>query len=217
MALLEQRSRVELDGASADGCTEVQPRSPEHRPEKRKAPELEEDSEEEDDVVCAAFGVKSKKRAHSVAGSELSVAPVFDVGCVGCNLPGKVEVVDAFVRVAASKMSEAALFKAAAQVYTDKVVTPARAEGVNVPRWDWKDIRTHFTLHCMGDGRFQRLENLRVLAGMRKTLEMSLMRENEEGDYTLDRANSDAVLKVIALQSREIGLLNEKSAPAPKK
>lgn len=218
LAALEQRSRIELDGASsAGGCTEIQERPTEKTPRKRHAPELEaEDSEEEgDDVACAAFGIGRKKHAAaSIAGSEASAGPAmnFNVGCVGCNLPGKIEVVEAFVRAAAPKMAETALFKAAALVYQEKVVEPARDEGVRVPSWSWKAIRSHFTLHCMSDGRFQRLENLRVLAGMRKTLEMSLLREDEEGQYNLDKSNSEQILKIIALQSKEIGLLNEKPA-----
>ena len=59
----------------------------------------------------------------------------------------------------------------------------------------------------------QRYENMRTLAAMRKTIELSLQKEeqDEEGNrvYTLDKANSEQIMKVITLQSREISLLSE--------
>jgi len=59
----------------------------------------------------------------------------------------------------------------------------------------------------------QRYENMRTLAAMRKTIELSLQKEeqDEEGNrvYTLDKANSEQIMKVITLQSREISLLYE--------
>ena len=59
----------------------------------------------------------------------------------------------------------------------------------------------------------QRYENMRTLAAMRKTIELSLQKEeqDEEGNrvYTLDKANSEQIMKVITLQSREISLLHE--------
>ena len=78
--------------------------------------------------------------------------------------------------------------------------------------WAWKDIRAHYTMHRM-DPKMQRYENMRTLAAMRKTIELSLQKEeqDEEGNrvYTLDKANSEQIMKVITLQSREISLLYE--------
>tara|TARA_B110000116_G_C16708108_1_gene523086 strand:+ start:916 stop:1146 length:231 start_codon:yes stop_codon:yes gene_type:complete len=63
------------------------------------------------------------------------------------------------------------------------------------------------------DPKMQRYENMRTLAAMRKTIELSLQKEeqDEEGNrvYTLDKANSEQIMKVITLQSREISLLHE--------
>jgi hypothetical protein len=72
-------------------------------------------------------------------------------------------------------------------------------------------------MHRM-DTKMQRYENMRTLAAMRKTIELSLQKEeqDEEGNrvYTLDKANSEQIMKVITLQSREISLLHEThSAP----
>lgn len=56
----------------------------------------------------------------------------------------------------------------------------------------------------------QRFENMRTLAGMRKTLELQLLREDESsGDHVLDKGNAEQIMKIIALQSKEITLLYE--------
>jgi hypothetical protein len=57
---------------------------------------------------------------------------------------------------------------------------------------------------------------MRTLAAMRKTLELSLMKEEDDAEgnrvHTLDRQNAEAIMKVITLQSREISLLHEATA-----
>ena len=73
----------------------------------------------------------------------------------------------------------------------------------------WKDIRAHYTMHRM-DARMQRFENMRTLAAMRKTLELTLLREDEaSGEHVLDKTNSEQIMKIITLQSKEITLLHE--------
>ena len=138
--------------------------------------------------------------------------PISGETCVGCALPAKVGPVDEFVRTHCDKMREEALFKMAALIYQQQVVEPAESEDVPVPLWAWKDIRAHYTMHRM-DPKMQRYENMRTLAAMRKTIELSLQKEeqDEEGNrvYTLDKANSEQIMKVITLQSREISLLHE--------
>ena len=76
-------------------------------------------------------------------------------GCVACTQPSKVVVVDEFVNKNCDKMAEQELFKMAGLVYEDKVVGPARAEGVAVPRWDWRTIAVHYRFHRL-DVRFRR-------------------------------------------------------------
>ena len=144
--------------------------------------------------------------------------PVSGISCVGCALPAKVVAVDEFVMKNCEKMSEASLFKMAALKYKTNVAEPAEAEGVPVPAWGWKEIRAHYQLHKV-DARYQRFENIRTLGAMRKTLEMQLMRENEDGELLLDKSNSEQILKIITLSSRELSLLQETNAAAarPKK
>ena len=105
-----------------------------------------------------------------------------------CNAD-EVVAIDDFVRTSCDKMTEHALYKMAALVYRQKVIEPAHAEGVAAPEWSWKDIRAHYTLHRI-DPRMQRLQNLRTLQLMRTTLELQLLREDDEGERTLDHANS---------------------------
>ena len=60
------------------------------------------------------------------------------------------------------------------------------------------------------DARMQRFENMRTLAAMRKTLELTLLREDEaSGEHVLDKTNSEQIMKIITLQSKEITLLHE--------
>mgnify|MGYP001369382861 CR=1 FL=1 len=144
--------------------------------------------------------------------------PVPGINCVGCAIPAKVLAVDEFVSKNAEKMSESSLYKMAALVYKTKVADPAQDEGIQVPTWKWQEIRSHYQLHRI-DARMQRFENIRTLSGIRKTLELSLLKENEEGELLLDKQNSEAIMKVIAMSSRELSLLNEMTSAAsrPKK
>jgi len=141
--------------------------------------------------------------------------PISGETCVGCALPAKVGPVDEFVRTNCDKMKEDALFKMAALVYHQKVVEPAEAEDVPVPFWTWKDIRAHYTMHRMCP-KMQRYENMRTLAAMRKTIELSLQKAEMDDDgntvYSLDKGNAEQIMKVITLQSREISLLHETSS-----
>ena len=64
-------------------------------------------------------------------------------------------------------------------------------------------------MHRM-EPRMQRFENMRTLAAMRKTLELSLLREDEtSGEHVLDKNNAEQIMKIITLQSKEISLLHE--------
>lgn len=182
------------------------------------------------DMAGAAFGGgASKKRACPPCGSEMSddgvsvtssvvrarherAFPVTGVTCVGCALPAKIQPVIDFIAKNMSTMSELALYKMAALVYKTKVAEPAEEEGVDVPPWDWKEIRAHFQLHSV-DSRMQRYENIRTLSAMRKTLEMQLLRRDQEtGEQTLDKNNAEAIMKIIAASSRELTLLADPSS-----
>lgn len=220
---------------------------PKKKKKRRTAEDEELTADEEDDAISeaasgadvvagAAFGggAKNSCRTLSIASdtddgaSETSsraraahcrAFPIPNETCVGCALPAKVGPVDEFVRVNCDKMKEDALFKMAALVYHQKVVEPAEAEQVPVPLWPWKDIRSHYTMHRM-DVKMQRYENMRTLAAMRKTLELSLLKEDEDAEgnrvHTLDKGNAEQIMKIITLQSREITLLHEAGAAASK-
>ena len=85
--------------------------------------------------------------------------------------------------------------------------TPARC-----PRADWKEVRAHYQLHAV-DSRMQRYENIRTLSAMRKTLEMQLLkRDQETGEQWLDKNNAESIMKVIAASSRELTLLADAGA-----
>ena len=204
------------------------------RPREYDDDEADSDGDDDDgaestasaDMAGAAFGggAAAKKRACAPCGSEMSddgasvtssvvrarherAFPVTGVTCVGCALPAKITPVTDFIAKNMSTMSELALYKMAALVYKTKVAEPAEEEGVDVPPWDWKEIRAHFQLHAV-DSRMQRYENIRTLSAMRKTLEMQLLRRDAEtGEQTLDKNNAEAIMKIIAASSRELTLL----------
>ena len=270
MAVLEQRARQELDGASSVGARtaharatakrddagrrsvtdddddEDQARPKRHKGKtRRRYDDMEFDDMEDDEVLSdaesgadvmasAAFGGKAQSKnpcrtlsvmSDSEDGASVTsraarraharAFPISGETCVGCALPGKVGPVDDFVSANCHKMKQEALFKLAALLYIQKVVDPAEAEGVPVPAWPWKDIRAHYTMHKM-DARMQRYENMRTLGAMRKTLELSLLKQEEDADgnwtHSLDKANAEQILKIISLQSKEISLLHETKA-----
>ena len=182
------------------------------------------------DIAGAAFGGAANKKARRPCGSATEsddgesvtssvvrarherAFPITGVTCVGCALPAKITPVSDFIAKNMSTMSELALYKMAALVYKTKVAEPAEEEGVDVPPWDWKEVRAHFQLHAV-DSRMQRYENIRTLSAMRKTLEMQLLkRDQETGEQWLDKNNAESIMKVIAASSRELTLLADASA-----
>jgi len=224
------------------GKDKAHKRAKEKRPREYDDEDSEEEGTDRDgadssaslDMAGAAFGgggggAANKKRACRPCASEASddgasvtssvvrarherAFPVTGVTCVGCVLPAKIQPVADFIAKNMSQMSELALYKMAGLVYKTKVAEPAEEEGVDVPPWDWKEIRAHFQLHAV-DSRMQRYENIRTLSGLRKTLEMQLLkRDQETGERTVDKNNMDAVMKIIAASSRELTLLADPGA-----
>ncbi len=209
-----------------------------HQKKRAKRPhEYEEDDDDDDDdencneckdggpdLAGAAFG--GGGLGATGAGSEMSdddasitssvkrvahsrAFPVSGVTCVGCALPAKIQAVSDFIQKNMGSMSELALYKMGALVYTTKVAAPAEEEGVDVPPWHWKEVRAHYQLHSV-DPRMQRFENIRTLSSMRKTLEMQLLRRDAEtGEQSLDKQNAESIMKIIAASSRELTLLHD--------
>ena len=237
MLELELRGRGDLDGASSTASVsgnEPSTRRNASRGKKRHTRPLEYDECEDDDdddnessasldMAGAAFGGTTAKACvpcgSDVSDDALSVTsstlrkrherafPITGVTCVGCTLPAKIQPVVDFISKNMSSMSELALYKMAALVYKTKVAEPAEEEGVQVPSWDWKEVRAHFQLHSV-DSRMQRYENIRTLSAMRKTLEMQLLRrDSETGEQSLDKQNAESIMKIIAASSRELTLL----------
>jgi hypothetical protein len=110
-------------------------------------------------------------------------------------------------------MQEDALYRTASVFWRTTVVEPARREGVAIADWAWKDLRSHYQLHVC-DPHIQRIDCCRQLAGVRKMLELQLVRQDGEA-RVLDHKNTDLLLKVIGMQSRELTLLNSGSMPPP--
>jgi len=185
-------------------------------------PSAKKRGRKQDDCRLSCSAASDSEDGASVTSSVARAAhrrafPISGVSCVGCALPAKVVLVDEFVQKNCDKMQEGALFKMANLIYVTKVANPAEVEGLTVPPWNWKEIRAHYQLHKV-DARFQRFENIRTLGAMRKTLELQLMREDDNGELLLDKTNSEQIMKVITLSSRELSLLQETtSAGKPKK
>ena len=233
LGALELRLRQEGDGASSCGGDDESraiKRTKSNKSKKRgrgleyddddDGGSAADDDDDEAELARVAFGGAPKEcDASIVSDTESATSSVaraaareFAFGgirCVGCAAPTKVAVVDDFVRANAASMTETALYKLAALKYKTAVEDPARAEGVAAPPWDWKALQTHYELHRV-DPKMQRLSNLRALSSLKKSLELSLMREDPAtGAYELDPNNANQLLKVMQLHSREIALLSE--------
>tara|TARA_B100000575_G_scaffold110481_1_gene87957 strand:+ start:7873 stop:9120 length:1248 start_codon:yes stop_codon:yes gene_type:complete len=126
--------------------------------------------------------------------AEKDAFPVRGVNCVGCALSNRIGPVDVFVRNNVSKMTDEALFKMAALCYKRDVAELAEREGVSVPAWAWKDVRSHYMLHSTGN-TVSRHMMIRCLQNMRAQAEQRLVRV-DNGETELDRGGADLMLKV---------------------
>lgn len=199
------------------------------------APPAEHEDDEEDDdegddgrrdrlrglMGAAAFGagMRDAYRAGSDAGStrpseQSSTAkraalkqafPVRGVSCVGCALANRIGPVNRFIQSNVSLMTEDALFKMAALCYIREVAEPAEREGAVVPKWAWKEVRAHYSLHSTSN-LVARHAMLRNLQSMRLQQEQRLVRV-DNGEKELDRQGADIMLKILAAESKERQLL----------
>ena len=146
---------------------------------------------------------------------EAPVLPIRGESCAGCTADRAiVEVVDKFVRQHAVSMSETALYKAAALHYRREIVEPRRQEGVRVQPWKWKDVRAHYCLHCV-DPVLQRAAAVRSLGQVRAVQEQSLMKILPDGTKQLDTKGAELLLKIVALQDKQILALDSARMPPP--
>ncbi|MGZ0214163.1 MAG: hypothetical protein ACKVI4_16925 [Actinomycetales bacterium] len=74
--------------------------------------------------------------------------------------------------------------------------TMSASPPVCTEQWSWKDLRTHFLIHC-SDARIARAQTVRQLQTMRYCVEQRLMRV-DNGEREVDRAGCDLMLKVRA-------------------
>jgi hypothetical protein len=168
-------------------------------------------------IVESADGDSEAESSSAMGGALVPYKrtfPVRGVNCVGCSAEREIVAkVDDFVKKNAPKMQEDALYRTAAVFWRTTVVEPARREGVAIAEWAWKDIRSHYQLHVC-DPFIQRFDCCRQLSSIRKMLELSLVKR--EGDQrVMDHKNTDLLLKVIGMQSRELSLLTSNSMPPP--
>lgn len=171
-------------------------------------------------MAAAAFGGRARYAESAASDVESSVSktssgkrkdayrsafPLKGVRCVGCSLASRIQPVERFVNENVGRMSEAALWKSASLVWRREVAEPAEREGVPFVDWPWKDVANHFRLHTTNQviGRTSMIQSL---TAMRCQVEQSLIRV-ENGERTLDKANADLFLKIVAADSRERQLL----------
>jgi len=173
---------------------------------KRRAPTEASCASSDGEDVCSLASSALQRECEQMSRQSTS-------GCVGCMQPSKVIIIDDFVNKHCDKMAEQELFKMAGLVYEDKVVGPARAEGVPVPRWDWKTIAVHYQFHRI-DVRYRRVMNIRGLGEVQKMLQLSMTRIDENGDQQVDAQTHDRFLKTYKEHSREISLLQDANAAA---
>ena len=168
----------------------------------------EEEEEEGED------GGEEGETESSVGGGE-RLLPIRGETCVGCVCDRSViSIVDKFVRENATNMTETALYKAAALHYRNEVVLPRRREGVQVLPWSWKSIQSHYVLHVC-DPLLQRAAAVRSLGAVRAVQEQSLMRINSDGSKQLDHKGAELLLKIVALQDKQLLALDAARMPPP--
>jgi len=173
---------------------------------------------DEDDEDGDADGDEDEEEDGSEAPDSSFEAPILPIrgeSCVGCTADRSiVEVVDKFVRKHAVSMSETALYRSAAIYYHREIVEPRRREGVRVQPWKWKDVRAHYCLHCV-DPVLQRAAAVRSLGQVRAVQEQSLMKIMPDGSKQLDTKGAELLLKIVALQDKQILALDSARMPPP--
>jgi hypothetical protein len=175
--------------------------------------------DDDDDDECGEGGGgaddRSEARESSVADGGSRLLPIRGETCVGCVCDRSViQTVDAFVRQNAVCMTETALYKAAALHYRNEIVIPRRREGVRVLPWNWKDLQAHYVLHVC-DPLLQRAAAVRSLGAVRAVQEQQLMRHNSDGTKQLDHKGAELLLKIVALQDKQILALDQARMPPP--
>lgn len=164
-----------------------------------------------------ASNADSEVRINREVMAAKRIFPVRGVKCVGCVLEAAViSRVDSFVQSNQHRLEANALFKTTAAYYKSTFQDNSALHGERLPDWSWKDIKSHYLLHVV-DPQFQRIDALRSLAACRKMIEGALVREEEDGSKSLDSKQADVLLKVVAMQSRELSLLRATSMPPPTK
>lgn len=228
---LESNLRNANDGCESELFSDEED---EHAMRARKKPRHDKAADALDATFNAAFATREDEDdgesvfstdTQSQAGSEQvlerqiaaskRIFSVRGVTCLGCALDQSlVSKVDAFIRANQHRLEPTALFKSASAFFKHTIVDPAALHENPIPHWAWKDLRSHYLLHAV-DPVFQRIDALRSLAACRKTVEASLIRMDEDGSRSLDPKNADLLLKIVTLQSRELGLLGSTSMPPP--
>jgi hypothetical protein len=190
------RRRTAADAANAD--VENNSKKDEDSDDEEEHEESDSDSGEESDSVAA--GLDSTVRGER---------------CIGCLFDREVVgLIDEFVRKNCGAMAETALYKAAAQHWINQVVRPRQAEGVHVPKWNWRKISSHYNLHVV-DPVLQRTNAVRELGKMREFQAQCLLRVNPDGTKTLDQKSAELMLKLVALSDKQIQALDAARMPPP--
>lgn len=238
LAELEQRHRQTADGAESSLFTDDEEESGRRedgapgKKRRRDGDSAEKEAEQraesaEASMAAAAFGAggftvesadnDSEAESSSVGGALMPYKrtfPVRGVTCIGCSAERAiVNRVDDFIKTNGPKMQEDALFRTASVFWRTTVVEPARREGVCIPCWEWKDLRSHYQFH-VSDVTIQRLDMVRQLANMRKMLELQMVK-TEDGARAVDPKSFDMMLKVTDRESKELELLTRGLMPPP--
>jgi hypothetical protein len=164
---------------------------------------------DDDDVADSAAD------SESAAGCQEYRPAIRGEYCIGCTLDRSlVEQVDSFVRRNCGAMADQPLYKAAALHYKNEIADKRRREGVRVPEWRWKDIAVHYNYHVT-DPVLQRTASVRSLGAMRAVAEQSLLKVMPDGSKMLDAKNAELLLKVIALQEKNLSQVETARMPPP--
>lgn len=162
---------------------------------------------ESDDDCSEVFTASSKSMQASRLRTERELFAVPGVECIGCCLgSARLRHLDAFVADHATSTQPEALWRLAASVYVDTVVTPCQREGVVAPPWSKEGVRLHYEHHALYS-KLTRVAVLREMRGVREMLVRRLVRVDDEGEREADHKTTDQYLKLVAAESREYAQL----------
>ena len=134
-----------------------------------------------------------------------------NIDCVLCACAHRIGPVEAFVTNNLLRVEQSALWNLASEHWSQKVVRPAKEEGVLIQNLCPDDIKRHFNEHSQNPS-IQRVHSLHQLSALKKKLSEKIVKYEMDADGTcgeeeINLKAAELILKIIDRESKERTML----------